>query len=56
MSMSLAGEVVSLRDLGISAEEKRMGLEYAASVSFFRPTTQNVLDAVTSRTGHLVSA
>lgn len=52
----MVGEVVSLCDLGISAEEERTELEYAASISFSRPAAQNVLDAVASRSGHLVSA
>lgn len=48
--------MVSLCDFDISAEEKRRELGYAASMSFSRSANQNVLDAIASRTGHLVSA
>ena len=53
--MSLMGEMVSLCNLGISPEEERTEPEFAASILFSGPAAQNVLDAVTSRTVHLVS-
>ena len=56
VSMFLVGRVVSSCALDVSADEARTQPGYAASVSVSRPVAQNVLDAVTSRTGHLVSA